>query len=80
MSSIKSNFPRVGVPVPQGPRRKDTTQTVDAASADYFKPPKRRGFQTLPTPEVLEQLIERAVAALKKGILWDRGSILNLVV
>jgi hypothetical protein len=43
-------------------------------------PPHTRGFQTIPSESVLMQLIERAVSALKQGLVWDRGSIVNLEV
>lgn len=42
--------------------------------------PKRAGTNLIPTPEVLENLIDRAVLALRQGVAWDRGSILNLLV
>jgi hypothetical protein len=38
------------------------------------------GFSVIPEPLVLEALISRALAALKEGVLWDRGSILNIEV
>ena len=33
---------------------------------------------SVPTPESLSMLIGRAIASLKQGVVWDRGSILNL--
>jgi hypothetical protein len=34
----------------------------------------------VPEPESLRTLIARAVTALRRGVRWDRGSILNLLV
>ena len=34
----------------------------------------------IPAPETLKTLIRNALAALKEGITFDRGSIVNLVV
>lgn len=47
---------------------------------DELMPPPRRGFLSAPNEDVLALLIERALKALKHGIFWDRGSILNLLV
>ncbi len=46
---------------------------------EALQPPARRGFNVIPAPEVLEGLIDRALEALRAGIFWDRGSILNIV-
>jgi hypothetical protein len=43
-------------------------------------PPPRPLRDYIPTPEVIESLVSRAVAALAKGIYWDRGSIINIVL
>ncbi len=43
-------------------------------------PPPRPIKNYIPTQEIIEALVERAVAALAKGIYWDRGSIINLVL
>ena len=43
-------------------------------------PPPRPLRNYIPEPEAITALIERALAALAKGIYWDRGSILNLVL
>ena len=42
--------------------------------------PARAHVNHIPTPESLFTLITGAVAALKRGIHWDRGTILNLLV
>lgn len=45
-----------------------------------FTTPKRSDVNYIPAPESLRTLIAGAVAALRKGIYWDRGTILNLLV
>ena len=52
------------------------------ASVDREKlaPPKTRGLRFIPSDETLQDLIARALEALRAGIFWDRGSILNIVV
>lgn len=42
--------------------------------------PQRADVNFIPAPESLRTLIAGAVAALRKGIFWDRGTILNLLV
>lgn len=80
MVNIPNNTvrPRTSV-VTTTPRRvaKEETKTVER---EELLPPSRRGFQSIPAEDVLASLIERAVNALKHGIFWDRGSILNLLV
>ena len=34
----------------------------------------------IPEPEQLENLIQRALQALSRGIYWDRGSIINIIL
>jgi len=45
-----------------------------------FFPPPRPIPNFIPTPETIDALIERALAALARGIYWDRGSIINIVL
>lgn len=52
----------------------------DAEERKRLEPPRGRGFATIPNPDVLEKLIMQAVSALRRGIFWDRGSIINIVV
>lgn len=42
--------------------------------------PKRAHVNIIPSPESLATLVRSAVAALRRGTFWDRGSILNLLV
>lgn len=46
---------------------------------ELYPPPRpRRDF--IPAQEIIDNLVSRAVAALAKGIYWDRGSIINIVL
>jgi len=42
--------------------------------------PKRAELNQIPGPESLMTLIRSAVAALREGVRWDRGTILNVLV
>ena len=42
--------------------------------------PKRSEVNYIPAPESLRTLISSAVEAMRRGVYWDRGTILNLVV
>jgi len=43
-------------------------------------PPPKPPRNFIPSDEVISGLIERALAALLRGMIWDRGSIINLVL
>lgn len=76
MAKIDKNIPSMrsgGVVAPQ--RGVEATPMVQD-----IRPPAGRGFKSLPHPAALQALIDRAVAALQRGIFWDRGSIINIVV
>lgn len=45
-----------------------------------YNPPPRPHPSFIPGPEALENLIRRALAALERGIYWDRGSIINILL
>ena len=45
-----------------------------------FKPPARSEINYIPANESLFTMINSAVEALRNGVYWDRGTILNLVV
>jgi len=42
--------------------------------------PARAGVNHIPAAEALRTLIAGAVEALRRGIYWDRGTILNVLV
>lgn len=81
MTSIKTGFPSKTTILP--PKRQAgaaRTTPLDSLIDDELMPPAHRGFRNVPSLLVLNQLVERAVAALSRGIIWDRGSILNILV
>lgn len=45
-----------------------------------LRPPPRPPLGFIPSQDVIDSLIERALAALARGMIWDRGSIVNLVL
>ena len=72
---------------PRGQSRIATTTTQRAGSRDATRvetrdtaPPPRPRNSFIPTPDVLDDLIQRAVAALRRGVYWERGSIINILL
>ena len=51
-----------------------------AAGSRAQSVPKRAHLNIIPSAESLATLIRSAVAALREGVTWDRGTILNLLV
>ena len=49
-------------------------------TADSYTPPARSDLNYIPAPESLMTLIGNAVDALRRGVYWDRGTILNVLV
>lgn len=42
--------------------------------------PSKADVNNIPAPESLQTMIRSAVDSLRKGVFWDRGTILNLVI
>lgn len=42
--------------------------------------PTKAAENHIPEPETLATMIRSAVASFRKGVFWDRGTILNVVV
>ncbi len=64
------NTPSRGTASRQQPGRRDEPIVV----------PKRAHVNFIPAPGSLATLVSSAVEALRKGVYWDRGTILNLLV
>jgi len=62
-----------------GGTAKTGTRRPQADTAEVIVP-VRANVNFIPSPESLRTLIAGAVAALRKGITWERGTILNLMV
>lgn len=45
-----------------------------------FAPPPRPRVNVVPDLPQLQQLIAQALKALKNGVYWDRGSIVNILL
>ena len=69
--------PTVRKPVTGKSADKDGGKDFDR---EELLPPPRPMRNAIPTPEIMQQLIERALAALARGMYWDRGSIVNIVL
>lgn len=65
------------------PATKRSTTSDKSATPSFdrsqFYPPPRPRLNFIPSQETIESLVAKAVAALSKGIYWDRGSIINIV-
>ncbi|MEQ1790428.1 MAG: hypothetical protein ABL857_08290 [Rickettsiales bacterium] len=42
--------------------------------------PAKAVVNNIPSPESMQTMIRSAVDSLRKGVFWDRGTILNLVI
>lgn len=42
--------------------------------------PSKADVNNIPAPESLQTMIRSAVDSIRRGVFWDRGTILNLVV
>ncbi len=56
-----------------------TRRRVQQGASDV-PPPPRAHINFIPAPESLRTVIASAIEALRRGIFWERGSILNLLV
>ena len=75
---ININPNRINVRTGSTGKAPDRDQRQQDVSA--YTVPKRSDVNHIPAPESLRTLIRSAVAALRKGVYWDRGTILNLLV
>ena len=57
----------------------DKKRREEKSGRSIFGPGRARR-NVIPTPEEMQALIERALQAMGKGVYWDRGSILNIVL
>lgn len=51
----------------------------DEPKARYY-PRGRARLNVIPGPDELARLIDRALNALSRGVYWDRGSIVNILL
>lgn len=60
--------------------RPDTGHRKPAFADERIIVPVKADVNNIPAPESLQTMIRSAVDSLRKGVFWDRGTILNLVV
>lgn len=80
---MSSRITSSNLPVASGLTRladaRKRTETQEKSLGDYRAPHKAQ-YNYIPSPDVLKNMIDRALEALSKGVYWDRGSIINLVL
>ena len=65
----------------QGRTRTGTEQkATETTDRSYFYPPPKPNENFVPAESVIKELVSRALAAISRGIYWDRGSIVNIVL
>jgi len=60
--------------------KRELGQSNTLKSADSPRKSPRAHINFIPSAEELELLIRNAKTALSRGIFWDRGAIINLVL
>lgn len=56
----------------RGPRR--------APQEDVYTPPTRAEVNYIPANESLATMVGSAIEAVRRGVYWDRGTIVNILV
>ena len=75
---IKPIIQQPSYPTARG--KASTGKRKQEEAVEFIAAPTKADENFVPSDESLGTLIRSALAALKKGITWDRGSILNLKV
>jgi len=60
------------------PKAGDNKQRKQEESAIFTPPPLLADENYLPTSESISTMVRSAVSSLKRGVIWERGSIINL--
>lgn len=78
-----SDISKLGIQLPpsrlRGKNTEETKRREPTGKAGFY-PDKRASLNIIPSPDELATLISRALTALSKGVYWDRGSIVNIVL
>lgn len=61
-------------------RRSDPLDRLEEAEETRPKSSPRARLNFIPDDTLLGSMIDRALAAMSKGVVWARGAILNLLV
>jgi len=76
---IEINSNRINVASGGAGRLAERRKQADSGASQPAAP-KRAHINIIPAPESLATMIRSAVASLRQGMAWDRGTILNLLV
>lgn len=77
---ININPERINIATSPARKALEQRRKQQQSESDSRIPTPRRAHENIiPSPESLSTLIRSAVAALRKGVRWDRGTILNLL-
>jgi hypothetical protein len=80
---MATNVSTSGNPFIRAAEQLRSTGAIDRAAITQQAPPARASrarLNFIPDGDTLSALIARGLDALRQGRIWDRGSILNLVV
>lgn len=69
---------RIKAPATRTPKQDKRLQPLTGREAYYPPPPPH--INHIPEEGILRGLISHALEALSRGIYWDRGSIINLLL
>lgn len=69
-----------GLPAKIAPRQTERKREITADDVAELRRRRRAPLNRIPTADELAHLINNALTALAKGIYWDRGSIINIVL
>ncbi|MEZ5690235.1 MAG: hypothetical protein R3D71_01035 [Rickettsiales bacterium] len=58
--------------------RRDRNRSL--VSSKKYVIPNKAEINNIPAPETMNTMIRSAVDALRGGVFWDRGTMLNLLV
>lgn len=68
-----------GLPARIATRQPERSREADKSDAELRRG-RRAPLGRIPTADELAHMINNALSALAKGIYWDRGSIINIVL
>ena len=63
-----------------GTGKSSTGRRESAFNDERIIVPAKADVNNIPAPESLQTMIRSAVDSIRRGVFWDRGTILNLVV
>jgi len=73
---ININPNRINVGTSKAGDRRPQQETREG----LYTAPRRSDVNYIPAPETLATLVRSAIEAVRRGVFWDRGTIVNLLV